>query len=219
MRMTITEIARMRYCERLPRMDALHGKQRTGYVQRRAAKGIAAHTRFENAGRTDNRCFIATCVYGHQDLGTQALREYRDAVLMKTVIGRLFVRTYYCVAPTIASCLDAGPILRRPARALLDAFLWAIGPNRSTELPLLDLWRHRSLAIKRVMRVGARDFFLQGYNRDEMRFAAIAVVESFPTVIDAAFWISTADDQSLCHLLRLAVIGEFSENCESKDAE
>ena len=47
-------------------------------------------------------CYVATCVYGSYDCPqVWTLRRYRDNTLAKTLLGRLFIRTYYAVSPTI----------------------------------------------------------------------------------------------------------------------
>lgn len=47
-------------------------------------------------------CYIATAVYGSYDCPeVWTLRRYRDNVLDNTWYGRLFIRTYYAISPTI----------------------------------------------------------------------------------------------------------------------
>lgn len=47
-------------------------------------------------------CYIATAVYGSYDCPeVWTLRRYRDKVLAKSCYGRLFIRTYYAISPTI----------------------------------------------------------------------------------------------------------------------
>lgn len=47
-------------------------------------------------------CYIATCVYGSYDCPqVWTLRRYRDFVLAETWYGRLFIKTYYAISPTI----------------------------------------------------------------------------------------------------------------------
>lgn len=47
-------------------------------------------------------CYIATCVYGSYDCPqVWTLRRYRDDTLGATWHGRLFVRTYYAISPTL----------------------------------------------------------------------------------------------------------------------
>lgn len=47
-------------------------------------------------------CYVATCVYGSYDCPqVWTLRRYRDYTLAKTWYGRLFIRTYYAISPTL----------------------------------------------------------------------------------------------------------------------
>ena len=47
-------------------------------------------------------CYIATAVYGSYDCPeVWTLRRYRDTVLAKTAAGRLFVKVYYFISPTL----------------------------------------------------------------------------------------------------------------------
>lgn len=47
-------------------------------------------------------CYIATCVYGSYDCPqVWTLRRYRDYTLDETWYGRLFIKCYYAVSPTL----------------------------------------------------------------------------------------------------------------------
>jgi len=47
-------------------------------------------------------CYIATCVYGSYDCPqVWTLRRYRDDTLGSTWYGRMFIRTYYAISPTL----------------------------------------------------------------------------------------------------------------------
>ncbi len=47
-------------------------------------------------------CYIATCVYGSYDCPeVMTLRRFRDDVLKTSMSGRLFIRTYYAVSPSL----------------------------------------------------------------------------------------------------------------------
>lgn len=51
----------------------------------------------KNAG-----CYIATCVYGSYDCPqVWTLRRYRDNTLAATWCGRVFIRIYYAISPTL----------------------------------------------------------------------------------------------------------------------
>lgn len=47
-------------------------------------------------------CYIATSVYGSYDCPeVWTLRRFRDNILAKTFYGRLFIKTYYAISPTL----------------------------------------------------------------------------------------------------------------------
>lgn len=47
-------------------------------------------------------CYVATCVYGSYDCPeVWTLRRYRDYKLASTWYGRIFIKTYYAISPTI----------------------------------------------------------------------------------------------------------------------
>ncbi|MEP6990913.1 MAG: kelch repeat-containing protein [bacterium] len=65
-------------------------------------------------------CFIATAAYGSEmHPQVERLREYRDAVLMRSAGGRLFVRVYYRCSPPVAAVVRRSETLRSVVRYLL----------------------------------------------------------------------------------------------------
>lgn len=54
------------------------------------------------AKTTSDGCYVATCVYGSYDCPqVWTLRRFRDNTLGSTWYGRLFIRTYYAISPTL----------------------------------------------------------------------------------------------------------------------
>lgn len=50
-------------------------------------------------------CYIATCIYGSYNCPqVWTLRRYRDNALASTWYGRVFIRTYYAISPTLVKC-------------------------------------------------------------------------------------------------------------------
>lgn len=68
------------------------------------------------AGEVD-ACFIATAAYG-TPLANEVtlLRQFRDAALRRSVLGELFIGTYYTVGPAFASVIEESDPLRAAAR-------------------------------------------------------------------------------------------------------
>lgn len=55
-----------------------------------------------NNSTNSSGCYVATCVYGSYDCPeVWTLRRYRDYKLDTTWYGRIFIKTYYAISPTI----------------------------------------------------------------------------------------------------------------------
>lgn len=69
----------------------------------------------------DEGCYVATAVYGSYDCPqVWTLRRYRDMKLSATWQGRLFIKTYYAVSPTIVKCFGETEWFNRMWRGKLD---------------------------------------------------------------------------------------------------
>lgn len=70
--------------------------------------------------KTRSGCFIATACYGDYDaVEVVVLRQFRDQRLMNSLKGRLFVKFYYAVSPTIARKLEKSERLKKMIRVYL----------------------------------------------------------------------------------------------------
>lgn len=66
-------------------------------------------------------CFIATATYGDENsVQVEFFRTFRDEVLLKSRIGRLFTRLYYKTSPYPAWLIKKVPILKNISRNILD---------------------------------------------------------------------------------------------------
>jgi len=62
-------------------------------------------------------CFVATAAYGSfmaNEVGM--LRSFRDGILRQSVLGELFVETYYTVGPAFSATIAQSDVLRHAAR-------------------------------------------------------------------------------------------------------
>jgi hypothetical protein len=72
-------------------------------------------------------CYIATAVYGDYNAPqVAALRHYRDAVLLKTIAGRIIVKLYYSISPGIAAWLTSTVMFNATVRMVLDQVVMRI---------------------------------------------------------------------------------------------
>ncbi len=114
----------------------------------------------EVVGVLDNtNCFIATAAYGSSFADElTVLRDFRDQILIPTKIGKLFVKAYYTVSPTIAKWILKSDDLRSLTRKALVPFVWfagislAWGENANTWLWILIA---AAVAFSVVIRVAA----------------------------------------------------------------
>ena len=66
-------------------------------------------------------CYIATAVYGSYDCPeVWALRRYRDEYLDTRALGRLFIRCYYAVSPTVVKCCGNSRLFNAFWQRVLD---------------------------------------------------------------------------------------------------
>jgi len=73
-----------------------------------------------NPTHSGSVCFIATAAYG-TPFATEinALRYWRDEVLLTNSFGTLFVKTYYTLSPPVADFIREKPTLRKITRFIL----------------------------------------------------------------------------------------------------
>jgi hypothetical protein len=78
-------------------------------------------------------CFIATAAFGSSlDNRVQILCDYRDNHLEKTIFGRMFIKCYYFVSPSIAHFISRSEKLRAIVRFFLAPIIsYAENINRS----------------------------------------------------------------------------------------
>lgn len=93
-------------------------------------------------------CFIATTCFGKNSWQVKILKEFRDRYLIRTGIGRKFVKLYYSYSPYISKYLENHRILIYPVRAILYIliFLIIIPPV----LPYILLLLSSYLLIKQI---------------------------------------------------------------------
>jgi hypothetical protein len=66
-------------------------------------------------------CYIATTCYGDYNAKeVLVFRKYRDNVLQKYFLGRIFIKTYYLLSPTLAKKLADKPLLHNIIKTYLD---------------------------------------------------------------------------------------------------
>lgn len=91
-------------------------------IQTRGSMGTG--TTASGEGQLD-RCFIANAAYGTpMAVEIRQLCAFRDSNLMTNPPGRLFVRTYYALSPSLARFIRNHDSLKAAVRAGLVPFVW-----------------------------------------------------------------------------------------------
>lgn len=126
-------LARLGRCETLVSLEMREGETTTVGGQKARAVGIAEHDRFHQAvTKSHNRpdptgrrspCFIASAVYGVHDARTDELRDFRDAVLLRSFCLAWVVWVYYAISPAFAAWLATRPRAAACVAKILDAIL------------------------------------------------------------------------------------------------
>ncbi len=80
-------------------------------------------------------CYIATSIYGCSDCPeVWVLRRYRDTILQQRFLGRLFVRSYYGISPTLVKCFGETKFFKSFWRAILDKKVKALKSKGISDL-------------------------------------------------------------------------------------
>jgi len=98
----------------------------------------------ENAANSSNSsssggCYVATCVYGSYDCPqVWTLRRYRDDTLGSTWYGRLFIRTYYAISPTLVKWFGKTNWFKKLWKGKLDRMVAKLQNNGVEDTPYED---------------------------------------------------------------------------------
>lgn len=127
--LSATELAEMGICEQRVLLRHRFGPRLTEHQHVHMEQGLRAHRRYRDEGLSsesvaveDGRCFIATCLFGNSSWQAESLRRYRDDVMLPHTCGRIVVRLYYAVSPTICAGLRRYPDLQPFMRRTVSAF-------------------------------------------------------------------------------------------------
>lgn len=94
---------------------------------------------FETATSSSEGCYIATAVYGSYDCPeVWTLRRFRDEKLRKNAAGRLFVKAYYAVSPTVVRMFGEMEWFNRFWRGRLDAMVRRLNDQGYDDNPYYD---------------------------------------------------------------------------------
>ena len=84
-------------------------------------------------------CYVATCVYGSYDCPqVWILRRYRDNILASTWYGRVFIRTYYAISPTIVKWFGNTQWFKNHWKSRLDKMVSNLQTRGLEDAPYQD---------------------------------------------------------------------------------
>ena len=88
---------------------------------------IARFTTAPRAAGAVDACFVATAAYGSLMANdVELLRQYRDSILRRSILGELAIETYYTFGPAVAGVVGESELLRASARAVLSPIVTSV---------------------------------------------------------------------------------------------
>jgi hypothetical protein len=92
------------------------------------------------SGSKKDGCYIATAVYGSYDCPeVWTLRQFRDYRLKQIALGRLFVRCYYAISPTLVKWFGGVDWMKQLVRRRLDRLVSSLKAEGVKDTPYNDL--------------------------------------------------------------------------------
>lgn len=81
----------------------------------------------EKRANARSGCYIATCVYGSYNAKeVMTLRSYRDNVIAKYILGKVFIAFYYSVSPKLVKAIGDNLIFTKLSKNILDKIISSI---------------------------------------------------------------------------------------------
>lgn len=96
----------------------------------------------EPAKKESEGCYVATAVYGSYDCPqVWTLRRFRDDTLAKTWYGRVFIRTYYAISPTLVKWFGHTEWFKKMWKGKLDRMVANLNADGVENTPYEDkMW-------------------------------------------------------------------------------
>lgn len=79
---------------------------------------------YSNTRKTKGPCYVATAVYGSYDCPeVWTLRRFRDEVLYRTSLGKIFIKVYYRISPSLVKKYGDCKLVKKVVKVILDRFI------------------------------------------------------------------------------------------------
>lgn len=93
----------------------------------------------KNKRKSSNGCYVATAVYGSYDCPeVWTLRRYRDFQLRPSWLGRVFIKTYYCISPTLVALFGKQKWFVNNCKKILDKMVQKLNSEGVQNTPYHD---------------------------------------------------------------------------------
>ena len=84
-------------------------------------------------------CYVATCVYGSYDCPeVWTLRRYRDTKLASSWYGRLFIKSYYSISPTLVKLFGKSKWFHKIFKPMIDSIVCKLIKSGYESTPYID---------------------------------------------------------------------------------
>ena len=102
-------------------------------------KNVNVNNSGTSTNTKSNGCYVATCVYGSYDCPeVWTLRRFRDYVLKESIPGRLFIKSYYTVSPTVVKLFGKDKWFHKLFKTTLDKFVIKLQKDGIKDTPYKD---------------------------------------------------------------------------------
>lgn len=93
----------------------------------------------ETESSSSDGCYIATCVYGSYDCPeVWTLRRFRDYTLASTWFGKLFIKCYYAISPTLVKWFGDTKLFKKMWKSKLDCMVTKLKAKGIEDIPYVD---------------------------------------------------------------------------------
>lgn len=122
------------------------GTRKTAYSNNSNQPIFKEHTDYNTDKHTkdsslSNACYIATAVYGSYDCSdVWVLRRFRDYKLAQSVLGRIFIKTYYAISPKLLKLFGNKTWFIAFWRKRLDSLILKLKREGYSDEPYQDLY-------------------------------------------------------------------------------
>ncbi|MDE5784761.1 MAG: hypothetical protein K2H97_10655 [Prevotella sp.] len=112
-------------------------------IQTPACAQRPTHTLKQTTSKLSNTssggCYIATAIYGSYNCPeVWTLRRFRDNFLFKYFVGRLFIKVYYIISPTLVKLFGHKVWFHNLVRPILDSFVFYLKDRGFNSTPYED---------------------------------------------------------------------------------